>query len=352
MKPTEAGFPSKLGYHFPAEWIKHRATWLSWPHNKKTWPGKFDKIPSQYALFVKEISENEQVCINICNEKMEKEARALLEACGTNLNKIQFYQHPTNDAWVRDHGPAFVIRNNAIDPKAIINWSFNAWGEKYAYELDNKIPEQIANVLHLPLFSPNVIMEGGSVDFNGTGSLITSASCLLNPNRNPSLSKKEIELQLMTFYGVEQVLWISGGILGDDTDGHVDDTTRFVSEDTVICAIAENKEDENYAILKENMSLLKKMRLPDNRPLNIIELPIPKRPICCEGKRLPASYANFYICNGKVIVPTYEDSNDERALQILSGLFPERKIVGLNSTDIVWGLGSWHCLSQQEPEIM
>ena len=255
---------------------------------------------------------------------------------------------PTNDAWCRDHGPAFVINPGAPQPKAIVNWKYNGWGGKYPAELDTTIPARIGEKLGLPVFHPGIVMEGGSVDFNGKGTLITTTSCLLHPNRNPGLSQKTIEKYLMDYYGVEQVLWLGEGIEGDDTDGHVDDLTRFVNEDTVITMVEHNRTDTNYKPLKDNIKLLNSFRLINGKQLNVIELPMPE-PLYYQDQRLPVSYANFYIANAGVMVPVFNCKQDQPALDILSSCFKDRPVIGIDSVEIIWGLGSWHCLSQQEP---
>jgi agmatine deiminase len=338
------------GYFFPAEWHPHKATWLSWPHKEASWPGKLDTVYQPYARFIKEVAAGELVCINIADDAMEQAARLHLEQANVSMEKIIFFHHPTNDAWCRDHGPAFLINPDAGIRKVIVDWGYNAWGDKYPpYDLDDVIPSLIGKALNLPVYHPGIVMEGGSVDFNGNGSLLTTRACLLNPNRNPHLSQQEIEHYLRNYYGVEQVLWLGDGIIGDDTDGHIDDITRFVNEDTVVTVVEENRADDNYPILQENLAELKKMRLLNGKQLNIVELPMPA-PVEYDGQRLPASYANFYIANAAVIVPTYRDGrNDQKALDILSECFPNRKVIGIDSTDVIWGLGSWHCLSQQEP---
>ena len=260
-----------------------------------------------------------------------------------------FHHHPTNDAWCRDHGPAFLIKEGAQQRRLIVDWGYNAWGGKYPpFDLDDVIPTLVADRLGLPVVYPDIVMEGGSVEFNGEGAVLTTTSCLLNPNRNPHLSQSELEQYLRHFYGVEQVLWLGDGIVGDDTDGHIDDITRFINRDTVVTAIEENRTDDNYHLLQENLETLKKMKLRDGSRLNIIELPMPG-PVVYEDQRLPASYANFYIANSCVVVPTFRHANDDRALKILEGCFPDRQVVGVDSWDVIWGLGSWHCLSQQEP---
>lgn len=343
--------PRSAGFHFPAEWHPHVATWLSWPHNQDSWPGKIEKIYEPYCQFIRAIAEGEKVCINVTDAAMETFAREQLEAADADLSQILFFHHPTNDAWCRDHGPAFVI-NPKKRSKAIVNWGYNAWGEKYPpYDLDNQIPAKISRQLGLETYHPGIVMEGGSVDFNGTGVVLTTTACLLNKNRNPQLNQEQIEQYLRDFYGVETIWWLGDGIVGDDTDGHIDDITRFVNEDTVVTVVESDPEDDNYQPLQKNLKTLQKLRLPNGKPLNIVEFPMPKA-VVYEGQRLPASYANFYIANSCVVVPTYRDKeHDQKALDILTGLFPDRKVIGIDSTDIVWGLGSFHCLSQQEPTV-
>ena len=340
--------PAKAGFYFPAEWAKHTATWLSWPHKEESWPGKIETIYKPYCEFIKIVAEGELVRINVADADMEAFAKSELEKVGADMSQIEFYHFPSNDAWCRDHGPAFLI-NTGTKQKAIIDWGYNAWGGKYPpFDLDDVIPTKIGEHFGLPVYHPGIVMEGGSVDFNGAGTILTTTACLLNENRNPHLNQEQIEAYLKNYYGVEQILWLGDGIVGDDTDGHIDDITRFVNGDTVVTVIEDNEADENYHLLQENLGTLKTFRLPDGRPLNIVELPMPS-PVIYDGQRLPASYANFYIANAAVIVPTYRDKNDAKALQILQQCFPDRKVVGIDSTDIIWGLGSFHCLSQQEP---
>lgn len=343
--------PSSLGYYFPAEFAPHTATWLSWPHKEASWPGKIASIFPAYSKFIAYLSQSEKVCINIADEQMKQFALNHIVAAGANLSAIEFYFHPTNDAWCRDHGPAFLINPSAEINKVIVDWDYNAWGGKYPpYDLDDVIPTKIGLKLGIPVYYPGIIMEGGSVDFNGNGTLITSRQCLLNPNRNPSLNQAQIEGFLHDFYGVKQVLWVEEGIVGDDTDGHIDDTVRFVNEDTVLTVIEENKSDENYSLLQNNLAELKTMRLLNGKQLNIIELPMPDA-VIYEDQRLPASYANFYIANKFVVVPTFRSEKDDKALEIIQNCFIDRTVVGIDSTDLIWGLGSFHCLSQQEPAV-
>jgi agmatine deiminase len=347
---SDSLIPKQLGYHFPSEFAPHAATWLSWPHKEASWPGKIDTVFPIYAQFIKLVAEGEKVNINVADEKMKQFAIAHLEKVSADLNNIQFFFHPTNDAWCRDHGPAFLI-NPIEKKKMIVDWGYNAWGGKYPpFDLDDVIPTLIANHYKIPVVHPGIVMEGGSVEFNGKGTLLTTRACLLNPNRNPQLNQSQIEEYLANYYGVDHILWLGDGIIGDDTDGHIDDLTRFVNAETVVTIVEENKSDENYEILQDNLKELKTLRLETGKQLNIIELPMPA-PVIFEDQRLPASYANFYIANKYVVVPTFRDKNDDTALAILQQCFPNRKVVGLDSTDIIWGLGSFHCLSQQEPAV-
>jgi len=351
--------PKELGFHFPAEFEKQDALWLSWPHKEESWPGKIHLIYNSYSEFILQVAAHQKVCINVANAAMKQFAINSIQnstyAQKVNISQlmqnITFYLHPTNDAWCRDHGPAFLV-NRETNKKAIVDWGYNAWGDKYPpYDLDDNIPTLIGKELGLHVFYPEIIMEGGSVEFNGKGTLMTTTACLLNKNRNPDLSQSQIEKYLGDYYGVQNILWLGDGIIGDDTDGHIDDITRFVNQDTVITAVEENKNDENYEILQDNLKILKGLRLETGKQLNVIELPMPKA-VIYEDQRLPASYANFYISNESVIVPTFQDNqNDQKALDILQSTFKDRKVIGIDSVDLIWGLGSFHCLSQQEPSL-
>lgn len=342
--------PKELGFRFPAEFEKHESTWLSWPHKEASWPGKIQSIYPAYSLFVKLLAQSELVNINTGGAIMERMAAAHLDKAGVNLSRVRFHTNPTNDAWCRDHGPAFLV-NDKEKKRAIVDWDYNAWGGKYPpHNLDDVIPTLVAKKLNLPVFYPKIIMEGGSVEFNGKGTVLTTTSCLLNKNRNPQLNKEQIEKYLLDYYGQDQVLWLQDGIVGDDTDGHIDDLTRFVNDHTVVTVVEHNMADENYKPLQENLAQLKSMRLADGRSLEIIELPMPDA-VVYEDQRLPASYANYYVCNKYVITPTFRCDSDHKALEILQGAIPDREVVGVDSVDIIWGLGSFHCLSQQEPSI-
>jgi agmatine deiminase len=348
MSTIDTPTPRELGYHFPAEWEKHAATWLSYPHNEASWPDKIHTIFPYYHIFIRELAKGEMVNINVNNSDMHDRVMKALAGLDVNMQNVDLHILATNDAWCRDHGPAFLINSDAEQPKAIVNWNYNGWGGKYPAELDTTIPSRIGELFDLPVFHPGIVMEGGSVDFNGKGTILTTTSCLLNPNRNPGLKRNRIEKFLMDYYGAEQVLWLGEGIEGDDTDGHIDDLSRFVGEDTVITMIEHNKSDANYIPLKENLKTLGKFRLVNGKQINIIEIPMPAR-MDYNGQRLPVSYANFYIANAGVMVPTYRCKQDDQAISILENCFKDRPVIGLDSVEIIWGLGSWHCLSQQEP---
>jgi agmatine deiminase len=340
--------PAENGYFFPAEWHPQVATWLSFPINTDTWEDRFERIYPAYFELIKTISLSQKVRINANDEATIKLIKNKLVEYNIDPAQIELFAFPTNDSWCRDHGPAFLINKHNAS-RMIVNWEYNAWGGKYPpFDSDNAIPGRIAELLQLPSTSTGIVMEGGSVEFNGKGTVLTSRSCLLNPNRNPHLSQAEIETYLKDYYGVDQVLWVEDGIVGDDTDGHIDDTVRFVNEDTVITVVEANPEDPNHPILKENLEMLKAMRLPDGRALNIVEIQMPD-PVYSDGIRLPASYANFLITNAHVIVPTFRSKHDETALNKIQDCFKDRKVVGIDATEIIWGLGSFHCLSQQEP---
>jgi len=339
--------PRELGYRMPAEWEPHRATWLSWPHKEASWPGKLDVILPVYAQFVAALARSEPVHINVNDAAMERQARAALAAAGAG-GEIRFHHFPTNDAWCRDHGAIFVVRDGP-EPLAATDWEYNAWGGKYPpFDLDNQIPRRMAEVLGVPRFEGGMVLEGGSIDVNGQGLLLTSEQCLLNPNRNPGLSQAEIERRLRDLLGIAKILWLGEGIVGDDTDGHIDDIARFVAPDTVLTTVEEDPADENYALLQENLRRLQLMTDLQGRPLNILSVPMPPQ-VVFEEQRLPASYVNFLIANRAVLVPFFNHPNDERAAATLQRCFPDREIVGIDCTEIVWGLGAWHCLSQQVP---
>lgn len=336
----------------PAEWAPHEATWLSWPHKEESWPGEFEPVPEIFAQIAGVLSESELVRINVADEEMANEVRTLLKRGGVNPDAIRFHLNPTNDAWVRDHGPIYVVREtDGKRERAIVDWEYNAWGGKYPpFDLDNAVPQRIATDSGETVFSPGIVMEGGSIDVNGCGDLLTTTSCLLHPNRNPQLGQAEIEQHLRDHLGVTNILWLGDGIVGDDTDGHIDDLTRFVAEDTVVTVVEADPQDANYAPLQENLARLNTMRLADGRALRVVELPMPS-PVFFGEDRLPASYANFLIANRRVLVPVYGDRQDQTALDTLQRLFPDRMVVGIDCRPLVWGLGAIHCVTQQQPAV-
>jgi agmatine deiminase len=333
----------------PAEWEPHAGTWLSWPHKVDTWPGKLASIPPIWVEMVRALSTGEQVHILVNPSAPATEIVALLNQADVEMSRVTLHEIPTDDAWARDHGPIFVTRQGDEANLAVVNWRFNSWGEKYPpWDLDDRVPEQIAERLALPLFSPGIVLEGGSIDVNGRGTLLTTESCLLNPNRNPHLGREEIEALLCDYLGVRHVLWLKEGVEGDDTDGHIDDLTRFVNETTVVTVVEEDPSDDNFEPLRANHRRLLEMKDQDGRPLNVLTLPMPA-PLYCEDTRLPASYANFYIGNRVVLMPVFDDPNDAPAKRVLASVFPGRHIVGINAVDLVWGLGAFHCVTQQQP---
>ncbi len=344
--------PAALGYAMPAEWEPHEATWLSWPHKEASWPGAFEPVPAIFAQIVKYLTPYELVRINVADEDFAERVRVELRKVDVNLSRVTFHFNPTNDAWCRDHGPIYVTRTtNGKRERAINDWGYNAWGNKYPpYDLDDIVPTRIAREFNEILFTPDIVMEGGSLDVNGKGTLLTTEACLLNPNRNSHLNKSQIEQYLRDYLGVTNILWLGDGILGDDTDGHVDDLTRFVTADTIVTVVEDDPADNNYQPLKENYERLQTMRDQDGRPFRIVTMPMPGERYI-DDQRLPMSYANFYIANETVLLPTYRHANDAKALTILQELFPTRKVVDIDCTDLIWGLGSIHCVTQQQPAV-
>jgi agmatine deiminase len=349
------------GYRMPPEWVPHLACYLAWPHNRDTWPGKFEVIPPIYADMVAKIARFEPVRLAVTDAAQLDHVRAMIrdaahrtekEARGP-LHPIDIFLLPTNDAWARDHGPIFVNRlasaASAGANQIALDWRFNSWGEKYgAFDLDDVVPQKLGLRYGFEVIEPGIVLEGGSIDVNGIGSLLTTESCLLNPNRNPALSRADIEDYLRTYLGVTNVLWLGDGIAGDDTDGHIDDLARFVAPDTVVTVVEDDPLDVNYKVLEDNLARLRAMRDQDGRPFKIETLSMPPA-LIYDGTRMPASYANFYIANGGVLMPTFNAPSDALAAATLARLLPNRRVVGVPSTDLVWGLGSVHCLSQQHP---
>jgi len=334
----------------PPEWYKHYGTWTTYPQNPETFFDRMEQARDEFALMVKYISEGEKVFINVDNEENKIDLEKRLKKLDAVKKNINIYIIPTNDAWCRDYGAIFVKNKEWTG----LDFEFNSWGGKYPYDLDNKVASKMCQILDKNCKKIDMVLEGGSIDTNGKGSLLTTESCLLNPNRNPDMTKKEIEENLKKYFGIKQILWLKDGIVGDDTDGHIDDITRFVNENTIITAVEEDKTDKNYEPLKENFERLKSFKNLDGNPFNIITVPMPEPQYYdypdYSNYRLPASYANFYISNKYVIVPTFNCDNDKIALKILQNVFPDRKVVGIYAYDIVIGLGAFHCLTMQIPQ--
>jgi agmatine deiminase len=350
------GTPREHGYRMSAEWERHAATWIAWPHNPNDWPGKFQTIPWVYAEIVRHLSRVEDVHILVDDAAAEKRVRGVLARGGANLSRVHFHLWATNRVWTRDSGPIFVKKQDTV---AVTNWKFNAWAKYDDWQLDNEIPGRVAETLDVPEWTPviqtaagehRVVLEGGSIDVNGAGTLITTEECLLSEvqQRNPGVSREELEQLFHEYLGIDQVLWMHRGIVGDDTHGHVDDITRFAGPNTIVTATEENIHDENHLLLAENLDRLKAARNLEGKPFDIIELPMPS-PVVFEGQRLPASYGNFYIANGLVLVPTFNDLKDRRALGVLAEVFPHHEVTGIACRDLIWGLGALHCMTQQQP---
>jgi agmatine deiminase len=362
MQQPSAGTPRDHGYRMPAEWEPHTATWLAWPHNAEDWPGKFQPIPWVYAEIVRHLAQVEEVHILVNDAAAEKRARGVLRRNGVSLERVHFHQWPTDRVWTRDSGPIFLTRRPTPSDAAtlaVTNWKFNAWAKYPNWHHDDKIPAAVADLLHLPMWTPHIetatgshrlVLEGGSIDVNGAGTLITTEECLLSEvqQRNPGLSREQLERAFHDYLGIDQVLWMNRGIAGDDTHGHVDDIVRFAGPNTIVAAVEPNPRDENHQPLQENLQRLKAARNLHGKPFEIVELPMCP-PVVFDGQRLPASYANFYIANNLVLVPTLNHSADRTALNILADAFPSREVVGIYCGDLIWGLGALHCMTQQQP---
>ena len=355
---TNEETPHSLGYRMPAEWEPHEGTWLGWPQNASDWPGKFAAIPWVYAEIVRLLSHQETVNILVNREAQRQRATGILKRAGARLERVSFHLWPTDRVWLRDSGPIFV--RNAQGQLAITDWKFNAWAKYDDWKLDDQVPAHVAKLLGMQQSQPSItlkdgsqhriVLEGGSIDVNGAGTLITTEECLLSEvqQRNPGVSREQLEGVFRDYLGIEQVIWLDRGTAGDDTHGHVDDITRFVGPSTIVTAVEPDSADYNHTVLTENLARLKASRTPDGKQWTIVELPMP-RPVIFRGQRLPASYANFYIANGLVLVPTFHDPNDRVALGILAELFPGREVIGIHAVDLVWGLGTLHCMTQQQP---
>ena len=367
--------PAELGYHMPAEWQRHTATWLTWPKDPETWP---DRVPQVEVIFLQMMAALAPYeIVNLLVDNAETEATVRARCTFPTAENIRCHQIPTVDSWIRDYGPNFLVSDKLQPvadlpqeghseedgklefigrPLAYNDWIFNAWGNKYEeLKRDNAIPARLESLLKAPRFEPGIVMEGGSIEVNGAGCVLTTEQCLLNSNRNPNLNRNEIEQYLKNYLGVEKVLWLGEGIVGDDTDGHIDDIARFVAPNVIVCAVEEDPADANYELLADNRRRLQSMTDAQGRPFEIVTLPMPgvvggSSTDSRNLDRLPASYANFYIANDVVLAPVFNHANDSRALETLQRLFPSRRVVGINSEPLVWGMGTIHCLTQQQPE--
>jgi agmatine deiminase len=348
---------NKAGWLMPAEWERHDGTWLAWPHNKADWPGRFAPIPWVYAEIVRKVADGEDVNLIVESADAQGKVRRMLERSGANVARVRFHRFPTNRIWARDMGPIFVRRGRG--PKAelaIARFRFNAWAKYADWKLDDKIPERASRALDLPLRpvrhrERDVVLEGGAIDVNGAGTMLTTEECLLDPVvqvRNPGFAAKDYETVFGEALGIRNTIWLGHGIAGDDTHGHVDDLARFVNRTTIVLCREPNGSDANHRLLEENHERLQSARLEDGSRPDVIDLPMPA-PVIFDGQRLPASYANFYVANAAVLVPTFNDANDRIALGVLGELFPDRPVVGIHALELVWGLGTLHCLSQQQP---
>lgn len=345
--------PAELGYHMPAEWRRHQATWLAWPKDPLTWPDRVPLVEDIFLQMMAALAPHETVNLLVDNAEAEQGVLSRCDFAGAE--NIRFHQIPTVDSWIRDYGPNFLVDTKG--EWAYNDWIFNAWGNKYQeLKQDDSIPARLESFLGVPRFEPGIVMEGGSIEVNGAGVVMTTEQCLLNPNRNPGLNRGEIEEYLREFLGVQKVLWLGEGIVGDDTDGHIDDIGRFVSATTVVCALEEDPADANYKLLQDNLDRLQRATDAKGRAWDIVTLPMPGVVGASNDNsprqldRLPASYANFYVANHVVLVPIFGHGNDKRALEIIQSLFPDRRPVGINCEPLVWGMGTIHCVTQQQPE--
>lgn len=340
-----------LKLRMPAEWEQHSATQLNWPSNKKTWPGeRLERVEKVYVQIIKALHNYESIHLFVADASIEERATRLLTEAEVDFSQVIIHNQPINDVWARDCGPIFV--RNAQDEFVLLDWDYNAWGEKYPpFDADNYLPTYVADTFGITRIKPGMVLEGGAIDVNGAGVLLTTESVLLNKNRNPLLTKSEIEERLKKYLGLEQIIWLKDGLEGDDTDGHIDDITRFLNKDTVLTMVCEDENDVNYKALKENLEILESVRLSDGSPLKIEKLHLPQTKIegtTVDGSEyVPASYANFYIANGVVLLPLYDERYDQQAIDLLSKYFPDRKVVGIPCADLVWGQGSIHCITQQ-----
>jgi agmatine deiminase len=345
--------PSELGFRMPAEWYPHHSTWLTWPKNPETWPDRVTQVEQIYLEMISALTPHEIVNLLVDDDETEQVVRR--RCSEATASRIRFHHIQTVDSWIRDYGPNFLIGPN--DEGAFNDWIFNAWGNKYAtFKQDDTVPQRLEPFPNMKRFSPGIVMEGGSIEVNGAGCVLTTEQCLLNPNRNPDLSREEIEQYLKDYLGVTKVLWLGEGIAGDDTDGHIDDIARFAGSDVIVCAVEDDSADANYELLQDNLKRCRSMTDVNGKPFEIVNLPMPgtvggSSITTRDLERLPASYANFYIANNVVLAPVFGHANDQRAVDTLQRLFPTRRIVPINCEPLVWGMGTIHCVTQQQPRI-
>ncbi|MDF1521359.1 MAG: agmatine deiminase family protein [Trueperaceae bacterium] len=347
MLHLEHPTPADLGFRMPAEWGPHAATWTSWPSDDDLWEGQLDAVRGEFTCLVATISGFEPVVVNVTGEEAEGDARRHLTAAGADLDRVRFHRVPLDDAWFRDNGPIFVVDGYAR--VAATDWRFNAWGGKYAFARDDRVPEAVARTLGMRRFAFPYVLEGGAIEVNDEGLLLTTRSCLRTSTRNPDLDEGAYEALLRAGLGVRHVVWLDEGLEGDHTDGHVDTIVRFAGDRTIVCAVAEDPRDANFGPMQRNLATLRALRTPDGDPYHVVELPLPRERLEEGGHRLAASYANWYVANGVVVVPTYGDPNDARALDLVRPLFPDRDVLGLRARALVTGGGAWHCVTQQQP---
>lgn len=352
MTPTDHT-PAALGFRMPAEWERHSATWLAWPHKRSDWPGKFRPIPWVYTEIIRALTRHERVNLIVRGPRMRERARRMLTAAGADIGRVFFFEFPTDRSWLRDSGPIFIRTESG--ERAVLDWHFNAWAKYPDWTHDDRVPSFVAEHLGLRRFEPRyhgwrVVLEGGSIDVNGRGLLLTTEECLLSSTqqRNPPFDRRDYEQVFADYLGVQRVLWLNRGIVGDDTHGHIDDLARFIGPRTVVAVVENNPADPNYDPLQENLERLRGLTDLDGNKLDVVTLPMPAR-LTFDGQVLPASYANFYIANTVVIVPTFNDPQDRVALATLAEHFPDREVVGIHCVDLVYGLGTLHCMTQQEP---
>ena len=344
--------PKQLGYRMPAEWETHSATQLHWPSNRETWPGeRLERVENVYLHLIEALHRFEPVVLLLDPDLNHDRITERMDNYGIDLSAVHLFRTPINDVWARDCGPVF-IKQRGREKFAITDWEYNAWGGKYPpFDADNSLPKWFSDVFNIRLFSPKIVLEGGSIDTNGEGIILTTEAVLLNKNRNPHLNKDEIEDYLMNYLGAEKIIWLKDGLKGDDTDGHIDDLSRFLNKNTILTMISDDPEDVNYLTLRENFEILKRAVDADGKPFEIVTLPLPKTKIegtTVDGSEyVPASYANFYIANGAVLLPLYDKNYDEKAIRLLKKYFPDREVIGIPCADLVWGQGSIHCITQQ-----